>query len=388
MDASEALDKKLKALTGASASIEDKLSQLMGLLQNAGLSSSADSASSATAAPVEAARRSASSVQSTSSSGPVLTWLDEALPETLWATSDGMKNTDCPVCLENLHERAKADPTPEESTSATVFRVRTLPCGHGGCSSCIASLLLTAGTLAPDEQRPLDDTTFAKGKPCDSKNNRKKTKAVASRAANGNTETSATSVSDGITCPLCRTPVDSGTKHRALLQASTNGDTLAVRKLLRSIRPEHGSSGATLASVDISVPGAGGSTPLMLAAAGGHSECISLLLAAGASPNLADEEGGTALLRAAWGCHTQAVTALLETGAAVNYADTDGETALMVSGRLGDIDTARALLSGGADPSLKDSNGWTASQKAGSRRHEETAKLIHAANNYDYDALD
>ncbi|CAK0788226.1 unnamed protein product [Prorocentrum cordatum] len=79
-----------------------------------------------------------------------------------------------------------------------------------------------------------------------------------------------------------------------LLAACGQGDAEAVRCLLQ------GPGGA--ASTVVNRPGPGGETPLLAACRAGNQEAVSALLAAGADPGAADDEGlGCALLAATSG---------------------------------------------------------------------------------------
>jgi ankyrin repeat protein len=122
-----------------------------------------------------------------------------------------------------------------------------------------------------------------------------------------------------------------------------------------------------------------GQTPLMWAAAEGHAPMVSLLLEAGANPNLRSTvvtwerqrtqeprdkwlpPGGlTALLLAArQGC-VSCVTALIDGKANVNEVDPDKQSALVLALINGHFDVAGALIDRGIDVNLKDKVGRTA----------------------------
>ena len=88
-----------------------------------------------------------------------------------------------------------------------------------------------------------------------------------------------------------------------------------------------------------------GRTALMHAAAGGHTETVTALLAApGLEVNAANGLGGTALMHAAVEGHTETVTALLAaSGLEVNAAGGDGRTALMLAEGQGYVAIASLL---------------------------------------------
>jgi ankyrin repeat protein len=88
-----------------------------------------------------------------------------------------------------------------------------------------------------------------------------------------------------------------------LMHAADSGDTAAVSSLLdQSI------------DADIQVPILG-SSPLILAAAKGHTEIVRLLLDRGAHINATDYTGWTPLHAAIYGGHVEVVQFLLERGA-------------------------------------------------------------------------
>ena len=82
-----------------------------------------------------------------------------------------------------------------------------------------------------------------------------------------------------------------------------------------------------------------------------------VLLEAGANPNLQDEAGVTPLMVAN---SKDVVVALLKAGADPNLADKEGKTALMGA----DMELTKTLLAAGADPKKKDESGRTAADYA------------------------
>jgi ankyrin repeat protein len=68
-------------------------------------------------------------------------------------------------------------------------------------------------------------------------------------------------------------------------------------------------------------------TVLMHYASRGSEEGVQVLLAAGADPNLVDDDGQTALMFAAWGGHIETAKVLVAGGALVDVADKNGSTA-------------------------------------------------------------
>ncbi|MDR3394955.1 MAG: ankyrin repeat domain-containing protein [Parasulfuritortus sp.] len=96
------------------------------------------------------------------------------------------------------------------------------------------------------------------------------------------------------------------------------------------------------------------SAELYAAALAGDAHVVSQLLAAGANPDWANEDGATALMAAAHNGHLDAVQTLLDAGANANAADSNGWTALFKSVYNHELDTgfapiAKALIDAGAN---------------------------------------
>lgn len=103
-------------------------------------------------------------------------------------------------------------------------------------------------------------------------------------------------------------------------------------------------------------------TPLILAATHANSDCVRILLRAGANPNRLTEDGRSPLF---WSVHNgdvKSVRMLLQRGAKVNPPTSTGETSLMraMTTRAYRFEIVRLLLHFGADPALRDQKGRSA----------------------------
>jgi ankyrin repeat protein len=106
-------------------------------------------------------------------------------------------------------------------------------------------------------------------------------------------------------------------------------------------------------------------TPLIIAVKNGRSAAVTLLLAKGADPTLADQDGATPLhyLALSWNPEKmeKIIDLLLEAGADINARDRTGRTPLMMTAHNNrDQEKASAmLLAKGTDPNLTDNQGNT-----------------------------
>lgn len=96
---------------------------------------------------------------------------------------------------------------------------------------------------------------------------------------------------------------------------------------------------------------------LMQAARFGDAQGVWKYAAEGMDINERTRDGKTPLILAAAGGHTKAVEALLELGADAGAQDNVGATALLTAATAGHADTVRVLLTRGADASIKDRDG-------------------------------
>jgi ankyrin repeat protein len=104
-----------------------------------------------------------------------------------------------------------------------------------------------------------------------------------------------------------------------------------------------------------------GRTPLLFAAAGGHTECMQLLLNAGADPMHFAFVGGaplTALEVAAKYGKVDAIRLLLDAGVPINGTWIKGRMAVTLAVRFGRLEVLEFLLQRGADPNQRQLNVW------------------------------
>ncbi len=121
-----------------------------------------------------------------------------------------------------------------------------------------------------------------------------------------------------------------------------------------------------------------GWTPLHLAAFFGSSECVQVLLDAGAKPN----ERSTNAMRnmplhaAAAGRHAAIERVLLERGSWVNARQNGGFTALHAAALNGDLEMAELLIAAGADVKARADNNQNALDLALTKGHQQMVELL------------
>ena len=103
-----------------------------------------------------------------------------------------------------------------------------------------------------------------------------------------------------------------------------------------------------------------GRSALALAAQGGASNVVSLLLRLKASTDQSDDFGFTPLMLGAAGRHQETVAALLQAGARLDATDRVGNSVLMHAAAAGQEPIVAALLAAGAPTLTRNAQGWSA----------------------------
>ncbi|KAG0277003.1 hypothetical protein BGZ95_006686 [Linnemannia exigua] len=188
-------------------------------------------------------------------------------------------------------------------------------------------------------------------------------------------------------------------EHKTMLMvAATENKHRVLRYLL------------ALPSIDVDLQDDEGETALYQAAAAGSTECVQLLLLAGASARLGNEEAITpliiasyngflticrllisighanvnqqdntqksALLLASYAGHVDVMALLIEQGASLNILDQYGWSSLMLAAYAGKLDACKLLLAQGADPHIKTANGKNARSLSWDAGHKSIAVYI------------
>lgn len=121
---------------------------------------------------------------------------------------------------------------------------------------------------------------------------------------------------------------------------------------------------------------ADGRTPLLAAAAGGHADAALALLEAKADPDLADTSGCTPLAAAVLSGSFDAVLVLLQAGAAVDAADNLGRSPLALAAQHSPAETVLVLLEHGASPARADNRGRTPLHDAAERGEPQMLRAL------------
>ena len=119
-----------------------------------------------------------------------------------------------------------------------------------------------------------------------------------------------------------------------------------------------------------------GRTPVQVAAWYGNDEAIKLLSKKSVNLSQATPSGSTALHFAAWQGHNSAAKTLVDLGVNVDVKDSDGWTPLHKAAHRGNVEMVSLLLSLGSDKTVTDSIGLTALQKAQPQKREKLESLL------------
>lgn len=149
-----------------------------------------------------------------------------------------------------------------------------------------------------------------------------------------------------------------------LIEAVKNGDTAAVRALLKQ-------------RIDVNATQGDGATALHWAAYRDDLESADLLIRAGAKVNAVNDVRATPLMMASVTGNPLVIGRLLKAGANPNLALESGETPLMTASRTASAEGVKLLLAYGADPNARESwRGQTALMWAVSRKHPDVVRTL------------
>jgi hypothetical protein len=121
-----------------------------------------------------------------------------------------------------------------------------------------------------------------------------------------------------------------------------------------------------------------GATALLIAAAGGHTDVMKLLIDAGADVSWQDKHGDSPLMAAVRIGALDAVKLLLTRGARLDQQDSGGRTALMWAARTGRVDVARVLLDASARIDTVDNANQTALTIGIAKGHTDAVALLRS----------
>lgn len=128
--------------------------------------------------------------------------------------------------------------------------------------------------------------------------------------------------------------------------------------------------------VDVDCRDSAGTTALMVASFGGHTQCVRELVLHGADINLQRESGATALFFAAQQGHDDIVKFLFEFGASTEFITRDGATSLFLAAQGGYVDVIRLLLTYGAKANQPRQDGTTALWIAAQLGYSEAVRVL------------
>ena len=117
-------------------------------------------------------------------------------------------------------------------------------------------------------------------------------------------------------------------------------------------------------------------TPLMMGSWNGHSVVVSTLLKSGADPNKAESSGGTSHMIGSQNGHNEIVELLLKAKVNPNACSKDGTTALFLASQNGHSVVVSTLLTSGADPNVARNDGGTPLMVGSKNGHNEVVELL------------
>ncbi len=116
---------------------------------------------------------------------------------------------------------------------------------------------------------------------------------------------------------------------------------------------------AFVIAIFLIVSGCASTNSLINASANGDSLAVQKLISAGANINEPDSNGATPLIHAIWKGKTEAAKYLIESGADLNAKDKKGYDALFYAIEYGQLETVKSLIGKGANIESKDLTGLT-----------------------------
>lgn len=131
--------------------------------------------------------------------------------------------------------------------------------------------------------------------------------------------------------------------------------------------------------IDVNEQAEAGWTALMLATAQGYPKIASMLLDAGANPDVENLQGITPLIYSSFYKNIEICKLLLEYGANPDLQDIYGKTALMVATSAGSIDIVNTLLKAKANTNIKNMKNMTALDIAYNSKQGKIAKMLRKA---------
>ncbi len=165
----------------------------------------------------------------------------------------------------------------------------------------------------------------------------------------------------------CASAPSTGSRGRgdgaALAEAVHGKQTETVRLLLE-------------AGTSPDLPDQNGETPLIRAVHDGSTRIVDLLLQAGADPNATNQNGEAPLIRAVHDKKPRIVELLLDAGALPDSPNQNGEPALVRAVRDKQVEIVRLLLTHRADPNARDQNQRPVLVRAAKNHDIETVRLL------------